>query len=108
MNTSHNTERIIEAAETIFESKFLESPGFFTVALLDPRSELGLGFKSVLDEDAAPYIEGVKIAKVHADEYRGRATGKWMDFVPTLPCFLNGNERTRVLGLASKQKFLSE
>lgn len=98
---------IREINEPEFEAEVLKSQQpvlvNFRTAWSQPCRVLG----PVLDEVAAQCDGQVKVVKVNADD--NFDLGLWYDiqFIPTLLYFINGTERARIVGTASKEAILA-
>jgi thioredoxin 1 len=61
----------------------------------------------VLEEVAAGCDGRVKVVKVNADDNPQLGMNYWIESIPTVLCFINGQERARIVGTASKEAILS-
>jgi len=61
----------------------------------------------VLEEVAAACNGIAKVVKVNADDNPQLGMSYWIQSIPTLICFVNGEERGRIVGTASREAILS-
>jgi thioredoxin 1 len=102
-----NKPQIVEIGETNFKSEVLESKRPVLVAFLASWSRPCYIIGPVLDEVSAARADGVKVVKVNADDNPGLGMTYEIHSIPTLLCFLDGRERARIVGTASKAAILA-
>jgi thioredoxin 1 len=69
-----------------------------------PCRRLGL----VLEEVAAACDVRAKVVKVNADANPRLGMAYWIQSIPTLLYFINGRDRARIVGTASKEAILAQ
>jgi len=105
-----NTDKapIVEVDASNFESEVLRSKQPVMVAFLAPWSRPCHIIESVLDEIAAARAGSMKVVKVNADDNLGLGMSYEIQSIPTLLCFVDGSERARIVGTASKEAILAQ
>jgi thioredoxin 1 len=99
---------ILEINEPDFEREVLKSTQpvlvLFWTAWSQPCRRLG----PVLEEVAAGCNGRAKVVKVNADDNPNLGMSYWIQSIPTLLYFINGEERARIVGTASKEAILAK
>ena len=110
MNTNPDNDKTptVEAGEANFESEVLRSKQPVIVAFWAPWSRPCQVLRPVLDEVTAACAGSVKVVRVNADDNPGLGVGYQIQSIPTLLYFVDGNERARIVGTASKEAILSK
>jgi thioredoxin 1 len=107
-NSRTNMKPILEINEPDFEREVLQSrqPVLvnFWAAWSRPCQILG----PVLAEVAAGCDGRAKVVKVNADDHPGLGITYWIQSIPTLLFFINGDVRGRIVGTASKEAILAQ
>jgi thioredoxin 1 len=108
VNTNRTTKQILEVDGADFESEELESDRPVLVAFLAPWSQPCREIKPILETVAVACAERAKVVKINIDKHGALGADYRIDFIPALLCFVSGNERARIVGLASKEEILSK
>jgi thioredoxin 1 len=106
MNADHAL--IAEIGETNFESEVVDSDRPVLVAFLAPWSRPCHIIRPVLDDVAAACASSVKVVTINADDNPDLGMCYGIQSIPTLLCFVEGSERARIVGTASRQAILSK
>jgi thioredoxin 1 len=105
-----NTGLVIEIGEKDFKSEVLMSERPVLVVFVAPWSRPCQILRPILDEVAAACAESVKVVKIIADEcdiHPGLCLDYEIRSIPTLLYFLEGKERARFVGTASKKAIMT-
>ncbi len=94
---------MIEITKDNFESEVLKSA---RPVIIDLWAEWCMPCKMIepiLDEIASEYKEKIDVAKINVDEYPELATELSVMNIPTLIFFKDGQEKTRITGINTKE-----
>ncbi len=94
---------MIEITKDNFESEVLKSA---RPVIIDLWAEWCMPCKMiepVLDEIASEYKEKIDVAKINVDKYPELATELSVMNIPTLIFFKDGQEKTRITGINTKE-----
>lgn len=105
---SDNKAQMIEIGETHFKSEVTESRQPVLVAFLTSWSRPCHVIRPVLDEVVAACAGSIKVMAVNADDNPDLGMWYGIQSIPTLICFVDGNERARIVGTASKEAILAK
>jgi thioredoxin 1 len=97
---------IVEIGETNFKSEVIESKRAVLVAFLAPWSRPCRVILPVLDGVSVASASSMKVVRINADDNPGLGMVYDIHSIPTLLCFVNGEERARIVGTASKEAIL--
>jgi thioredoxin 1 len=103
-----NLAHIQEIGETNFIAEVTESARPVLVAFLAPWSRPCQVIRPVLDEITVACSGDLKVVKVNADDNPDLGLCYGIQSIPTLLCFVDGNERGRIVGTASKKAILAK
>src|SRR5438132_9902354 len=94
----------VEVTETNFETEVLKSNQPVLVEFAPGWSLPSM----MMDEIAAEYVDRLKVARVKLD--RSPNLGLWYGIrcIPTMLCFVDGEERVGIFGTTSKEAILSQ
>ena len=98
---------ILEINESDFEMEVLKSKQPVLVSFWAVWSKPCRRRGPVLEEVAAACHGRAKVVTVNADDNPRLGLSYWIQSIPTLLCFVNGQERERIVGLASKEAIFS-
>jgi len=99
---------ILEINEPAFELEVLKAEQPVLVNFWADWSQPCRRLGSVLEEVAAGCNGRAKIVKVNADDNPNLGLSYWIQSIPTLLYFINGEERARIVGTASKEAILAK
>jgi thioredoxin 1 len=99
---------IVEVTETNFETEVLQSNQPVLVEFATGWSLPSMMLDGPLDEIAAEFVDRLKVATVRLD--RNPNLGLWYGIrcIPTILCFVDGEERIGIFGTTSKETILSQ
>jgi len=100
--------QIIKIDEKDFKVEVIESNRPIWVAFLAPWSRPCQVIRPVLDDVAEACAGAVRVFTVDADDNPGLGMTYEIHSIPTLLCFVEGNERARIVGTASKEAILAK
>jgi len=94
----------VEVTETNFETEVLKSNQPVLVEFAPGWSLPSM----MMDEIAAEYVDRLKVARVKLD--RSPNLGLWYGIrcIPTMLCFVDGEERVGIFGTTTKEAILSQ
>ena len=98
---------ILEINEPDFEMEVLSSKQPVLVNFWADWSQPCRRLGPVLEEVAAACNGIAKVVKVNADDNPRLGMSYWIQSIPTLLCFVNGDVRARIVGTTSKEAILS-
>ena len=98
---------ILEISEPDFEMEVLKSKQPVLVNFWADWSQPCRRLGPVLEEVAAACNGIAKVVKVNADDNPRLGMSYWIQSIPTLLCFVNGDVRARIVGTTSKEAILS-
>jgi thioredoxin 1 len=98
----------IEVTEVNFETEVLKSNQPVLVGFATGWSLPSITFDGTLEEIAAEFADSLKVARVKLD--RSPNLGLWYGIrcIPTVLCFVDGEERVGIFGTTSKEAILSQ
>jgi thioredoxin 1 len=98
----------IEVTETNFEGEVLKSNRPVLVEFVPGWSLPSITLDDTLKEIASEPVDWLKVARVKLD--RSPNLGLWYGIrcIPTMLCFVDGEERVGIFGLTSKEVILSQ
>ncbi|SRR6266481_2888346 len=98
----------VEVTETNFENEVLKSNQPVLVGFATGWSLLSMTLDGVLEEIARESIDHLKVARVKLDH--SPSLGLWYGIrcIPTMLCFVDGEERVGIFGTTSKEAILSQ
>ena len=98
----------VEVTETNFEAEVLKSSQPVLVEFAPGWSLPSMMLNGALDEIAAEFADRLKVATVKLD--RNPNLGLWYGIrcIPTILCFVDGEERIGIFGTTSKEAILSQ
>ncbi|MGO8764477.1 MAG: thioredoxin family protein [Limisphaerales bacterium] len=99
---------ILEINEPDFEMEVLKSGQPVLVNFWTEWSQPCRRLGPVLEEVAAGCKGKAKVVKVNADANPQLGMSYWIQSIPTLLYFINGAERARIVGTASKEAILAK
>ncbi len=99
---------ILEISEPDFYKEVLKSEQPVLVNFWAAWSQPCRVLESVLEEVAAGCDGKAKIVKVNADDNPNLGLSYWIQSIPTLLYFINGEERGKIVGTASKKAILAK
>jgi thioredoxin 1 len=108
MNMNAKKAQVVEIGETNFKSEVMESKRAVLVGFLAPWSRPCHVIRPVLDEVSAACAGSMKVVRVNADDNPGLGMAYEIHSIPTLLCFVDGSERARIVGTASKEAILAK
>jgi thioredoxin len=107
INMKVKNTNIVEIGGTDFKSEVIESKRAVLVAFLAPWSRPCGMILPVLDGVSVAGAGSVKVVRINADDNPGLGMVYNIHSIPTLLCFVDGEERTRIVGTASKEAILA-
>jgi thioredoxin 1 len=98
----------VEVTETNFETEVLKSNRPVLVGFATGWSLSSMTLDGVLEEIARESIDYLKVARVKLDH--SPSLGLWYGIrcIPTMLCFVDGEERVGIFGTTSKKVILSQ
>jgi thioredoxin 1 len=108
MNSNENAGLSSNIGEANFESEVLKSKLPVLVAFLAHWSRPCHVLVPVLDEVASACYKSIKVVTVNVDDNIDLGTWYGIQSIPTTVCFVNGEERVRIVGTASKEAILAK
>jgi thioredoxin 1 len=101
-------EPTIEVTEMNFETEVLKSSQPVLVGFATGWSLPSMTLDGVLEEIARQSIDYLKVARVRLDH--SPSLGLWYGIrcIPTMLCFVDGEERVGIFGTTSKEVILSQ
>jgi thioredoxin 1 len=98
---------ILEINEPDFSREVLQSTQPVLVNFWADWSQPCRRLDPVLEEVAAACQGRAKVVKVNADDNPDLGISYWIQSIPTLLCFVNGQVGARIVGTASKEAILT-
>ena len=99
---------ILEINERDFEVEVLKSQQPVLVNFWADWSQPCRRLGPVLEEVAGVCAGRAKVVKVNADANPQLGMAYWIQSIPTLLYFINGRDRARIVGTASKEAILAQ
>ena len=103
-----STKPTIEVTETNFETEVLKSNQPVLVGFATGWSLPSMTLDGVLDEIARESIDYLKVVRVKLDHSPNLGLWYGIRCIPTMLCFVNGEERIGIFGATSKEAILSQ
>lgn len=107
-NRRHEMKPILEINEPDFETEVLKSKQPVLVNFWADWSQPCRRLVPVLEEVALGCNGRAKVIKVNVDDNPQLGMTYWIQSIPTLLCFINGEARDRIVGTASKEAILAK
>jgi thioredoxin 1 len=98
----------VEVTETNFEAEVLKSNQPVLVEFATGWSLPSMTLERVLDEIASESVDCLKIARVKLDHNPNLGLWYGIRCIPTILCFVDGEERIGIFGTTSKDAILSQ
>jgi thioredoxin 1 len=98
----------IELTESNFETEVLKSIQPVLVEFATGWSLPSMTLGGVLDEIAGELVDCFKVARVKLDQSPNLGLWYGIRCIPTILCFVDGEERIGIFGSASKEAILSQ
>jgi thioredoxin 1 len=98
----------IELTESNFETEVLKSVQPVLVEFATGWSLPSMTLGGVLDEIAGESVDCFKVARVKLDQSPNLGLWYGIRCIPTILCFVDGEERIGIFGSASKEAILSQ
>jgi len=108
MCVKENTAQTAYLLETLFEEEVLESKQPVLVAFETPWSQPCQVQDPILQELARDWAGKVKVVKVNADDSLNLSLCYDIQSIPTVICFVEGRQRFRIVGTATKDAILAK
>ena len=98
----------VEVTETNFETEVLKSNQPVLVGFATGWSLPSMSLDGILEEIASESLNYLKVARVRLDQ--SPSLGLWYGIrcIPTILCFVDGEERVGIFGTTSKEAILSQ
>jgi thioredoxin 1 len=97
----------VEVTETNFETEVLKSNQPVLVGFATGWSLPSMTLDGVLEEIARESIDYLKVARVKLDQSPNLGLWYGIRCIPTMLCFVDGEERIGIFGTTSKEAILS-
>lgn len=94
--------------ETQFEAEVLQSKLPVVVAFETPWSRPCQVQDSILQELACDWSETLKVVKINADDSLNLSLCYDIQSIPTVICFIEGKQRFRIVGTATKDAIVTK
>ena len=98
----------VEVTETNFENEVLKSHQPVLVGFGTGWSFPSMTLEGVLEEIAMESVDYLKVARVKLDHSPNLGLWYGIRCIPTMLCFVDGEERIGIFGTASKEVILSQ
>jgi thioredoxin len=98
----------VEVTETNFETEVLKSNQPVLVGFATGWSLPSMTLEGVLEEIAREFIDYLKVARVKVDHSPNLGLWYGIRCIPTMLCFVDGEERIGIFGATSKEAILSQ
>jgi len=103
-----STKPTIEVTETNFETEVLKSNQPVLVGFATGWSLPSMTLDGVLDEIARESIDYLKVVRIKLDHSPNLGLWYGIRSIPTMLCFVDGEERVGIFGMTSKEVILSQ
>jgi thioredoxin 1 len=103
-----STKPTVEVTETNFETEVLKSSQPVLVEFAPGWSFPSMTLDGVLDEIARESIDYLKVVRVKLDHSPNLGLWYGIRCIPTMLCFVDGEERVGIFGMTSKEVILSQ
>jgi thioredoxin 1 len=103
-----NMRPTIEIDEANFETEVLKSSQPVLVEFATGWSLPSVMLDGALDEIAAEFVDRLKVARVKLDYSPNLGLWYGIRCIPTILCFVDGEERVGIFGTTSKETILSQ
>jgi thioredoxin 1 len=98
----------VEVTETNFETEVLKSNQPVLVGFATGWSLPSMTLERVLQEIARESVDYLKVARVKLDHSPNLGLWYGIRCIPTMLCFIDGEERVGIFGTTSKEAILSQ
>jgi thioredoxin len=98
----------VEVTETNFETEVLKSNQPVLVGFATGWSLPSMMLEGVLEEIARESVDYLKVARVKLDHSPNLGLWYGIRCIPTMLCFVDGEERVGIFGATSKEAILSQ
>jgi thioredoxin 1 len=98
----------VEVTETNFENEVLKSQQPVLVGFATGWSLPSMTLEGVLEEIARESVDYLKVARVKLDHSPNLGLWYGIRCIPTMLCFVDGEERVGIFGATSKEAILSQ
>ena len=98
----------LELTEANFETEVLKSNQPVLVEFAAGWSLASMTLKGVLDEIASESVDCLKVARVKLDHSPNLGLWYGIQCIPTILCFVDGEERLGIVGGTSKEAILAQ
>jgi thioredoxin 1 len=98
----------VEVTETNFETEVLKSNQPVLVGFATGWSLPSMTLEGVLEEIAMESVDYLKVARVKLDHSPNLGLWYGIRCIPTMLCFIDGEERVGIFGATSKEAILSQ
>ena len=98
----------LEVTEANFETEVLKSNQPVLVEFATGWSLPSMTMEGVLDEIAGESVDYLKVARVELDHSPNLGLWYGIQCIPTILCFVDGEERVGIFGTTSKEAILSQ
>jgi thioredoxin 1 len=98
----------LEVTEANFETEVLKSNQPVLVEFATGWSLPSMTLEGVLDEIASESVDCLKVARVKLDHSPNLGLWYGIRCIPTILCFVDGEERVGIFGTTSKEAILSQ
>jgi thioredoxin 1 len=98
----------VEVTETNFETEVLKSNQPVLVGFATGWSFPSMTLEGVLEEIARESVDYLKVARVKLDHSPNLGLWYGIRCIPTILCFIDGEERVGIFGTTSKEAILSQ
>jgi thioredoxin 1 len=103
-----STKPTVEVTETNFETEVLKSNQPVLVGFATGWSLPSMTLDGVLEEIARESIDYLKVVRVKLDHSPNLGLWYGIRCIPTMLCFVDGEERVGIFGTTSKEAILSQ
>jgi thioredoxin 1 len=97
----------VDVTETNFETEVLKSGQPVLVEFATGWSLSSITLDGALEEIAAEFVDGIKVARVKLDHSPNLGLWYGIRCIPTMLCFVDGEERVGIFGTMNKEAILS-
>src|SRR5947208_13333509 len=98
----------VEVTETNFETEVLKSNEPVLVGFATGWSLPSMALDGILEEIASESVDFLKVARVKLDHSPNLGLWYGIRCIPTILCFVDGEERIGIFGTTSKEAILSQ
>ncbi|HET9418503.1 MAG TPA: thioredoxin domain-containing protein [Chthoniobacterales bacterium] len=108
MDKRNNMRPTVEITEANFEVEVLKSSQPVLVEFATGWSLASMMRDGALDEIATEFVDQLKVARVRLDSSPNLGLWYGIRCIPTMLCFVDGEERVGIFGTTSKEAILSQ